>query len=114
MEDLRKKAKEKGLKGWSSLNKPQLKRLVEEGLRPNQVSIGVQTEPCNECNLRVFIEHMHAKAAALGIQKTVVSISEIEEAERRAIQRKIVYDGIYIDSLTGEVLGSGVVYERNR
>ena len=88
------------------MNKPQLKRLVEEGLRPDQVSIGTQTESCKECNLTVFIEHMHAKAAALRIQKTVVSISEIEEAERRVRQRKIVYDGdMRIDKDTGEVIG---------
>ena len=106
MEQLRKKAKERDLKGWSRMNKPQLKRLIETGIRPNQVSVKTQTEPCKECNLRVFIEHMHAKAAALGIQKTVVSISEIEEAERRAAQRNIVHDNdMRVDKDTGEVLG---------
>lgn len=88
MEELRKKAKEKGLKGWSSLNKPQLQRLVDTGLRPNQVSVSTQTPCCHDCGLDLVAMCLAARA---------------EKEDRK----EIVYceDGTLVDPDTGEVLG---------
>ena len=107
MNELRKKAKERGLKGWSGMNKPQLQRFVEAGLRPNQVSVGTQPKgSCNDCGLQSYIQHLTFRAAAVGIHKQIISEQEVIKAEEKAIRKKIIVhdDGKLIDSVTGEVL----------
>ena len=91
LKELRKQAKEKGFRGYSSLCKTDLELLLQgkrvpKRLRRNQVSVGCQTDfpICNECGLQRYVTHLCFKAEA----------------------RKIAYDGdMEVDVETGEVLG---------
>jgi len=100
LQDLRKQAKEKGLKGYSTMGVADLKLLlagkpVPKELRKNQVCVGKQTDfpICNECGLQQLVTHLCFKADA---------------------KRKIIYDGdLKLDAGTGEVLEYEVDYSRN-
>ena len=96
LKELRKQAKERGIKGYSTLNKGDLEltlqgKSVPKRLRKNQVSVGTQTDfpVCNDCGLEAYMTHLSFKADAK--------------------QRKVVYDGdLEFDAETGEVLGCEV------
>ena len=97
LKELKKRAKEKGLKGYSIARKHELELALTEGvlLHKNQKSIGTQTEflSCDNCKLRHLIE----------------SMKKLKQCENR----KIIYDGDQeIDVDTGEVLRYGVDYSR--
>ena len=100
LQDLRKQAKEKGLKGYLTMGVDDLKLLlagkpVPKKLRKNQVSIGTQTdfEMCDECSLKRLVIQLSLKA---NVEK-----------------RKIAYqDGLEIDVKTGEVCGYEIDYSR--
>ena len=103
LKQLRKQAKERGLKGYTQLKKSDLELLlagkrVPKRLRKNQVSIGTQTDfpPCNGCGLKALVTHLRFKA----------------DAEER---RRIIHDGeLEIDADTGEIVGYEVDYTKNR
>ena len=90
LKELKRQAKERGIKGYSVLKKDELilalqGKPVPKRLRKNQVSVGTQTDfpICNEC----------FKA----------------DAERR--QNKVINDGdMIVDAETGEVLEYDVDY----
>lgn len=98
MEELRKQARDKGLKGYSKMCKADLQLLlagkrVPKKLRKNQVCVGTQTDfrVCNDCGLEAYMTHLSFKA----------------EAEKR----RIAYDGdLEIDIDTGEIVGCAVDY----
>ena len=88
---MRKEAKERGLKGYSTLSKDQLIQLlngemIEKKIKKNQKSKETQTEfkQCEECSLDQELYRLSLKA------------------ERRRIVEE---DGVIIDVDTGEVLG---------
>jgi len=88
--ELKKKVKEKSLKGYSTMGVGDLQLLagkrVSKKLHKNQVSVGTQTDipPCNACGLEALATHLSFKAK----------------------ERKIVYDGdLEFDAETGELLG---------
>ena len=100
LQELKEKAKEKGLKGYSRMGKFDLQLLlagkrVPKKLRRNQVSVGTQTEfpVCSDCGLKAYITHLSFAAEAQ--------------------QRKIAYvDDLKIDADTGEIVGCEVDYSR--
>ena len=64
LQELKKRAKEKGLKGYSSLNMYQLQLLlagksVPKKLRKNQISVETQTDfkSSDECSLKKLATH---------------------------------------------------------
>ena len=100
LKELRKMAKERGLKGYSTLSKDQLIQLlrgeiVKKKIMKNQRCQETQTEfkRCEECALSTMLYQLTLEA-------------EIK-AERR---RRIVEEdnGVIIDIDTGEVLGMSV------
>ena len=110
LKELRKQAKERGIKGYSTMNKEDL-FLVLQGKRPpkrlkkNQASIGTQTDfpVCNECGLKAIVTHLSLKADAK------------DRLAAQHEQRRIVVDGdMEFDLETGEVLSSEVEYLKFR
>ena len=98
LKELKKKAKEKGLKGYSTACKHELELALRDGilLRKNQKSIGTQTDflSCGNCKLRHLINSM-------------------KKPKQRENRDKIIYDGdLETDGDTGEVLRYGVDYSR--
>jgi len=96
LQELRKQAKERGLRGYSTMRKDDLCLLlagkpVAKRLRKNQVSVKTQTDfrVCNDCGLRQYIDdHLMYK-----------------------VERKIIYDGdLEFDANTGELVGCAVDY----
>ena len=94
VKELRKEAKERGLKGYSTLSKDQLIQLlngemIEKKIKKNQKSKETQTEfkQCEECSLDQELYRLTLKT------------------ERRRIVEE---DGVRIDVDTGEVLGMSV------
>ena len=92
---LRKEAKERGLKGYSTLSKDQLIQLlngemIEKKIKKNQKSKETQTEfkPCEECSLDRELYRLTLKTGR----------------RRRIVEE----DGVRIDVDTGEVLGMTV------
>ena len=101
LKELRKEAKERGLKGYSTLSKDQLIQLlnceiVKKKLKKNQKSKETQTEfkQCEECALSTMFYQLTLRNKTL--------------AKRR--RRRIVEEdnGVIIDIDTGEVLGMTV------
>ena len=99
LQELRKKAKEKGLKGYSSMCKSDLFLLLEgkripKRLKKNQKCKETQTDfpICYDCGLKAVMSHLVFKDSA---------------------RRKIAYDGyLEIDADTEEVIGCEVDYSR--
>ena len=100
MKELRSEAKERGLKGYSTLSKDQLIQLLNgemigKKIKKNQKSKETQTEfkQCEECALSTMLYQL-----TLETEKNKI------KAERR---RRIVEEdnGVIIDIDTGEVLG---------
>ena len=92
VKELRKEAKERGLKGYSTLSKDQLIQLlsgemIEKKFKKNQRCEESQTEfkQCEECSLDQELYRLTLKA----------------ERRRRIVEE----DGVRIDVDTGEVLG---------
>ena len=103
LKELRKQAKDQGLRGYSTMRKEDLELLLEgkpvpKRLRKNQVSVGVQTEflLCKDCELKRVFTRLHFQADAI---------------ERRKIAE---IDDMRIDMETGKVLGYEVDYVRYR
>ena len=103
LKELRKEAKERGLKGYSTLSKDQLIQLlngemIEKKIKKNQKSKETQTEfkQCEECALSTMLYQL-----TLEVEKNKI------KAERR---RRIVEEdnGVIIDIDSGEVLGMTV------
>ena len=98
LQELRKQARERGLKGYSTLSKDNLERLLQgmplvKKLKSNQVSVGTQTDfpPCKDCALTQLIrDHLMYKDDARQRRKTTV------------------LDDMEIDVETGEVVGCAV------
>ena len=95
VKELRKEAKERGLKGYSTLSKDQLIQLlsgemIEKKFKKNQRCEESQTEfkQCEECSLDQELYRLTVKA----------------ERRRRIVEE----DGVRIDVDTGEVLGMTV------
>ena len=95
VKELRKEAKERGLKGYSTLSKDQLIQLlsgemIEKKFKKNQRCQESQTEfkQCEECSLDQELYRLTLKA----------------ERRRRIVEE----DGVRIDVDTGEVLGMTV------
>ena len=95
VKELRKEAKELGLKGYSTLSKDQLIQLlsgemIEKKFKKNQRCEESQTEfkQCEECSLDQELYRLTLKA----------------ERRRRIVEE----DGVRIDVDTGEVLGMTV------
>ena len=98
LKELKKKAKEKGLKGYSIARKHELELALREGvlLHKNQKSIGTQTDflSCDNCKLSHLIDSM-------------------KKPKQRENRDKIIYDGDQeIDADSGEVLRYRVDYSR--
>ena len=98
LKELRIEAKERGLKGYSTLSKDQLIQLlngemIEKKLRKNQKSKETQTEFkwCEECAMSTLLYQLSLK-------------TEIK-AERRIVEED---NGVIIDIDSGEVLGMTV------
>ena len=103
LKELRKEAKERGLKRYSTLSKDQLIQLlngkiVKKKLKKNQKSKETQTEfkQCEECALSTMFYQLE-----LEVERNKI------KAERR---RRIVEgdNGVIIDIDSGEVLGMTV------
>ena len=105
LQELRKQAKERGIKGYSVMNKEDLSlalqgKRVPKRLKKNQTSIGTQSDfpICNECGLKALVTHLSFKADAkdrLAAQRDPVGHQ----------QRRIVDEDIEVDAETGDVLG---------
>ena len=98
---MRKEAKERGLKGYSTLSKDQLIQLlsgeiVKKKLKKNQRCQETQTEfkQCEECAMSTLLYQLSLKAERNKIK-----------AERRIVEGD---NGVIIDIDTGEVLGMTV------
>jgi len=79
LQELRKQAKERGLKGYSTMNFTDLCLLlagkpVPKKLRKNQVSVGTQSDfpPCNDCGLQQLLMYLSFKAAAAEKQRKTI------------------------------------------
>ena len=101
LNDLRKEAKERGLKGYSTLSKDQLIQLlsgeiVKKKLKKNQRCQETQTEfkQCEECAMSTMFYQLTLEAERNKIK-----------AERRIVEED---NGVIIDIDTGEVLGMTV------
>ena len=101
LKELRKEAKERGLKGYSTLSKDQLIQLlsgeiVKKKLKKNQRCQETQTEfkQCEECALSTMFYQLTLEAERNKIK-----------AERRIVEED---NGVIIDINTGEVLGMTV------
>ena len=101
LKELRKEAKERGLKGYSTLSKDQLIQLlsgaiVKKKLKKNQRCQETQTEfkQCEECALSTMFYQLTLEAERNKIK-----------AERRIVEED---NGVIIDIDTGEVLGMTV------
>ena len=101
MKELRKEAKERGLKGYSTLIKDQLTQLlngemIEKKIKKNQKSKETQTEfkQCEECALSTMLYQLTLEAETNKIK-----------AERRIVEED---NGVIIHIDTGEVLGMTV------
>ena len=100
LRELRKQAKEKGFKGYSTMRVGDLQLLlagkrVPKRLRKNQVSKETQTDflVCNDCRQKAYWTRLFFKADAN--------------------KRKVIVDGeLEIDAETGEVIGCAVDYGR--
>ena len=100
LKELQKQAKERGIKGYSTMNKGDLELALEgkrvpKRLKRNQVSVGTQTDfpICKECALQRYVTHLKF----------------VNDAK----QRKIAYDSdLKFDAETGEVLTYEVDYSR--
>ena len=121
LKELQRKAKELGIKRYSSLNKDELILALqgEPVLRKNQRSVGTQTDfpICNECGLQRFVTHLCFKADAeqrknqvsVGTQTDFPIYNECFKAEQR--KNKVINDGdMIVDAETGEVLEYDVDY----
>ena len=100
LKELRQKAKEQGLKGYSTLSKDNLQcwlagKPIIKTLKSNQVSVGTQTDfpICLGCMTKKCVSHMLFK----------------DDAKKRKIS---CLDGLEIDTETGEVLACEVDYAR--
>ena len=101
LKELRKEAKERGLKGYSTLSKDQLIQLlsgeiVKKKLKKNQRCQETQTEfkQCEECALSTMFYQL-----TLEVERNKI------KAERRIVEED---NGVIIDINTGEVLGMTV------
>ena len=102
LKELRKEAKERGLKGYSTLSKDQLIQLLNGGeivkkkLKKNQRCQETQTEfkQCEECALSTMFYQL-----TLEVKRNKI------KAERRIVEED---NGVIIDINTGEVLGMTV------
>ena len=101
LKELRKEAKERGLKGYSTLSKDQLIQLlngevIKKKLKKNQRCQETQTEfkQCEECALSTMFYQLALEA----------------ERDKIKPERRIVEEGngVVIDIDTGEVLGMTV------
>ena len=90
LQELRKQAKERGLRGYSTMDRGELFLLlagkkVPKRLKKNQVSVGTQTDflPCNDCGLRAYMTHLSFKA---GAKRRIVADDGVEiDAESRRV-----------------------------
>ena len=103
MKELRKEAKERGLKGYSTLSKDQLIQLlngevIKKKLKKNQRCQETQTEfkQCEECALSTMFYQLTLEAER---NKTLTN-------QKDELLRKD--NGVIIDIDTGEVLGMTV------
>ena len=113
LQELRKQAKERGIKGYSVMNKEDLSlalqgKRVPKRLKKNQTSIGTQSDfsVCNECGLKALVTHLSFKADAK--DRLPVGRAKGVAAQRDPVghqQRRIVDGDIEVDAETGEVLG---------
>ena len=97
LKELRKEAKERGLKGYSTLSKDQLIQLLSgEIMKKNQRCQETQTEfkQCEECALSTMFYQLTLEAERNKIK-----------AERRIVEED---NGVIINIDTGEVLGMTV------
>ena len=101
LKELRKEAKERGLKGYSTLSKDQLIQLlrgemVKKKIMKNQRCQETQTEfkQCEECALSTMLYQLTLEAERNKIK-----------AERRIVEED---NGVIIDIDSGEVLGMTV------
>ena len=99
----RKEAKERGLKGYSTLSKDQLIQLlngemIEKKIKKNQKSKETQTEfkQCEECALSTMLYQLTLEAEKNEIKA---------ERKRRIVEED---NGVIIDIDSGEVLGMTV------
>ena len=104
LKELQKQAKERGIKGYSTMRLGDLqlalqgKRVLKK-LKRNQVCVPTQTDfpVCNECSLKQYINHLKFKA----------------DANQRAALHKVVYnEDMMIDVETSAVLGYEIDYSR--
>ena len=102
LKELRKEAKERGLKGYSTLSKDQLIQLlngevVKKKIKKNQRCQETQTEfkQCEECALSTMFYQLTLEAER---NKTLTEKKRIIEGD----------NGVIIDIETGEVLGMTV------
>ena len=100
LKELRKNAKERGLKGYSTLSKDQLIQLLSgeiilKKLKKNQKSKETQTEfkQCEECALSTMFYQL-----TLEVERN----KTLAERRRRIVEED---NGVIIDIDTGEVLG---------
>ena len=101
LKELRKEAKERGLKGYSTLSKDQLIQLlsgeiVKKKLKKNERCQETQTEfkQCEECALSAMFYQL-----TLEVKRNKI------KGERRIVEED---NGVIIDINTGEVLGMTV------
>ena len=117
LQELRRQAKEKALKGYSKMGKFDLQLLlagkrVPKKLRKNQVSVGTQTDfrMCDACALEAQIDIFCLLPPGSYI---LYSDGRRVKIDTTPQQRRIFYDGdLEIDADTGEVVGCAVDYSR--
>ena len=104
LKELRQKAKEQGLYGYSTMTREQLEQLLrgEKVVRykQKQVHAATQTEfsQCSDCALRTQMDVM-------------CWLAERANREERVKRKIAIVDGVEIDIDTGEVLGAEVEHE---